>query len=140
MGGRGTFRWGQFAGPGLLNTKTGEVIMASGMHRTIPSHVELTAAQKQRMLTMDQGAAELRKGLLKSGVNLTAAESKDLVSSLALTGSLFGSGNMRTRLYKTGRFLGDWQAVAGGSKTLQRRIMRRMAGRVTGKTFRKLFK
>ncbi len=46
----------------------------------------------------------------------------------------------RSFLYALARFLGDVDAVSKGSKATQKRIGRRIAGRVTGKALRNLFK
>ncbi len=44
-------------------------------------------------------------------------------------------------LYWIARLLGDYQAVSSGSsKKMARRAGRRVAGRATGKTLRRLFK
>lgn len=44
----------------------------------------------------------------------------------------------RTMLYKTARFLGDVSAVKNG--TIGKRILRRGAGKITGRALGKLFK
>jgi len=44
-------------------------------------------------------------------------------------------------LYQLAKLLGDWQAVSSGSgKKIARRVGRRIAGKATGRAFRKLFK
>ena len=47
-------------------------------------------------------------------------------------------GNFRSFLYQLAKFLGDISAVSKGKTG--KRIVRRKTGKVTGKTFRKLFK
>lgn len=94
-----------------------------------------------RPLTYGGAGQSLNDGLAKSGIkNLTKMESVNVAHNLMATASLFGGGSLRTRLYRTGRLLGDVKAVQGGTGTMVRRIQRRLAGRVTGQTFRKLFK
>ena len=47
----------------------------------------------------------------------------------------------RGLLYKVARLLGDFQALSSGSPNkMTKRVGRRIAGRATGKTMRKLFK
>ena len=44
-------------------------------------------------------------------------------------------------LYKLARLLGDFSAVSSGSpKKMTRRVGRRVAGKATGRAFRKIFK
>ena len=47
-------------------------------------------------------------------------------------------GNTRNTLYKTARILGDIQAISGGKAG--KRIIRRLAGRATGRLLGKLFR
>ena len=47
-------------------------------------------------------------------------------------------GKTRNTLYKTARILGDIQAISGGKAG--KRIIRRLAGRATGRLLGKLFR
>lgn len=50
-------------------------------------------------------------------------------------------GKTRGFLYRLARLLGDWQAVSSGSgKKMAKRASRRVAGKATGKTLRRLLK
>jgi hypothetical protein len=50
-------------------------------------------------------------------------------------------GKFRSALYKTAKILGDVSAVTSGSpEKMAKRAGRRVAGKVTGKALRKLFK
>jgi hypothetical protein len=51
-----------------------------------------------------------------------------------------GFSGFRGLLYKLARFLGDVRAVEKGPAGMERRAVRRVAGRVTGRGLRKLFK
>ena len=51
-----------------------------------------------------------------------------------------GFSGFRGFLYKLARFLGDVQALEKGRVAMERRAVRRAAGRATGRGLRKLFK
>ncbi len=121
----------------------GELIALPGMFREVPSYVELTPAQKANMTTAAQAATSVSNGLSASGssnVKLTKREGTQLASALIASGMLLGSGSIRTRLYRTARFLGDFGAIKGGPSKIFDRYKRRLTGRLTGKLFQKLFK
>ena len=46
----------------------------------------------------------------------------------------------RSTLYRTGRILGDIQAIAGGPNKAARRVARRAAGKAAGRLLGRLFK
>ena len=49
-------------------------------------------------------------------------------------------GKLRTMLYTLARLLGDYQAVRRGPDAIGKRLMRRAAGKMTGRMLGKLFR
>ena len=96
-----------------------------------------------RPLTYGGAGKAVNAGLssAKAGVNLSKGDSIKVAHGLLTTGALLGkSGNLRTRLYTAARLIGNYEALTKGNKAIVRRFARVMTGRITGKTFRKLFK
>jgi hypothetical protein len=134
VGGRGKDKGGaieQFSGFGIRNPD-GSVTLLPGLSRVIPSN--------QNIIPAKQAADAVAKGLKKTGKDITGKEAKELVSALVSIGALLGfKGNMRTKLYRAGRVLGDINAVRGGTKKIANRVKRRLVGKLTGKLFKKIF-
>lgn len=140
MGGRGREAMVMVSGIASIDPRTGEAVMQKGMWRQVTPWVELTPAQRERMISHTEAVDAVKSGLAKSGIQgLSEAEARSLTDALVVTGALFGGGSLRTRLYRAGRFLGDVGSVRGGSPRVYRRIMRRISGKVSGRVFRKVF-
>ncbi len=125
---------GRHIGLGYEDPVSGEVMMMPGMYGTNTNVIPLA-----KQVPIEDAIAETQKGLSDSGVKLTKNQSSELATALILSGSLIGGGDIRTRLYRAARLIGDFRAVTGGSKTLVSRIGRRLTGRISGGLFRKLF-
>ena len=141
MGGRGAREAreaGQYLGGGIyVPTKDFESAIPLEQYEQLGEVIPSVG----RPLTYAGAGKSVGDGLAKSGIkNITKAESVNVAHNLLATASLLGGGSLRTRLYRTGRLLGDVKSVQGGTASMARRIQRRLAGRITGQTFRKLFK
>ena len=90
-------------------------------------------------ITVESASKGVQQQLQDVGVNITQQQSIELANAMILSGSLLGGGDLRTKLYRAARLIGDVSAVSGGSKSVLNRIARRMTGRISGKLFRKLF-
>ena len=153
MGGRGVA-----VGLAMLD-KHGRVmglmtLTADGQYKLSPEEVQMimdrrrgTAAMKEAMakalqdqmsISQSDAASTIKDALGKSGVSLTTGQSSEVAHALIMTGSILGGGNIRTRLYRAGRLLGDFSAIKGGSPAVVRRIMRRISGKVSGRVFQKI--
>ncbi len=132
---------GMYVGIGILDHETGEVTMVKGMHRPAdPTTATLTAAQQKNLIGKGEAIDAVQKGLAKSGINVTKGEAANIANALVMSGSLFGGGDLRSKLYRGGRIIGDFKAVTGGSAKLYNRVVRRLTGRLTGRLFKKLFR
>ena len=142
MGGRGVVEGelgggmvGKFIGIGYKDPVTGEVVMLPGMYKTATDAVSVG-----NQVSHTDAINQIQKGLSGTGKQLTKAESAQLAHQMILAGALVGKGNLRTKLYRAARMIGNYEALKGGQKSIVRRIGRILTGRITGKTFRKLFK
>ena len=96
------------------------------------------ALQDQMSISKNDAAKTVQDALGKAGISLNQGQSSEVAHALIMTGSLLGGGNLRTRLYRAGRLLGDFSAVKGGSPAVVQRIVRRISGKVSGRVFKKI--
>ncbi len=113
----------------ILDEKRGSAAMRQALE---------DALQKDMSISKTDAGSTVRDALSKAGVNLNAQDSMEVANALIMTGSLLGGGNLRTRLYRAGRLLGDFSAVRGGSPQVVRRILRRITGKMSGRVFKQI--
>jgi hypothetical protein len=78
---------------------------------------------------------------VRPDVKLSKKDAIKLAHGLLATGILIGgTGSLRTRLYKAARMIGNYEALMKGQKAIVTRFARIMTGKITGQTFRKIFK
>ena len=142
MGGRGVAESeagggmvGKFIGIGYRDPATGEVVMLPGMYRTATDAVPIG-----KQISHTDAINQIQKGLAGTGRQLSRREASALAHQMILAGALFGKGNLRTKLYRAARMIGNYEALMKGQKAIVRRVGRVLTGRITGKSFRKLFK
>jgi len=136
MGGRGKSKGG---GKQLW---MGGTIIGQGGDMAFAIPIDQYVGTGPRFMPAGQAASVVKSalGASKSGVKVSTKDAMNIANTLIAAGGMMGKGSLRTRLYRAARLLGDVKAISGGPTTITRRIMRRMAGKITGQTFRQLFK
>lgn len=138
MGGRAEDDGGvmeKFIGVGYRDPVTGDVVMLPGMYRVVDDRLPVDVNR----ISNTDAVSQMQEGFKGTGVNLTQQETTNVMHTLLAAGAIAGKGDIRTRLYRAARMIGNYEALTKGHKAIVRRYMRILTGRITGQTFRKLF-